>query len=272
MEITGKPQENPPPRLSIQGLRAGYGDLVVLDGVDMHVMGGEIRIVLGGSGCGKSTLLKNAIGIERPLAGQIEVLGVPVDWSRGRPGLEVFAHAGVLFQGGALLSSMTVAENVALPLRLHRPQLPESLVTDLVTMKLEQVRMSHAYHRMPNELSGGMRKRAALARALILDPALLFCDEPSAGLDPITSRELDELLLELRARLGLAMVVVTHELDSIRTLCDRMTFLARGKVLYEGSLVEAEAQGPQEVRDFLARQTGRSEEQRTRLHIRMENG
>jgi phospholipid/cholesterol/gamma-HCH transport system ATP-binding protein len=257
-------------RLVVKGLRAGYGDLVVLQSVDMAVPAGEIRIVLGGSGCGKSTLLKNIIGIEQPLAGTIEVLGTPIDWSHGRPGLEMFAHVGVLFQGGALLSSITVAENVAMPLRLHHPELPNSVVTDLVAMKLEQVQMAHAYHRMPNELSGGMRKRAALARALVLDPQLLFCDEPSAGLDPITSRGLDDLLLELRERLGLAMVVVTHELDSIRALCDRMTFLSGGKVSFEGSLSQAESQGPAEVRGFLARLSPSAESQTPRLAIRME--
>jgi phospholipid/cholesterol/gamma-HCH transport system ATP-binding protein len=262
--------QSQPNRLVVKGLRAGYGDLVILQQVDMAVPAGEIRIVLGGSGCGKSTLLKNIIGIERPLAGSIEVLGQPIDWSHGRPGLEMFSHVGVLFQGGALLSSITVAENVAMPLRLHHPELPESVVVDLVTMKLEQVRMEHAYHRMPNELSGGMKKRAALARALVLDPQLLFCDEPSAGLDPITSRGLDDLLLELRERLGLAMVVVTHELDSIRTLCDRMTFLSGGKVLFEGSLAAAESQGPTDVRDFLARLSPSAQKQTPRLSIRME--
>lgn len=257
-------------RLQVTGLRAGYGDRVILNGVDLTVAAGEIRIVLGGSGCGKSTLLKNVIGIEQPMAGEIQVLGEKLDWSHGRPGLEMFRQVGVLFQGGALISSLTVAENVALPLKLHHPDLPASVVADLVTMKLEQVRMAEAYHRQPNELSGGMRKRAALARALVLDPALLFCDEPSAGLDPVTSRSLDDLLLELREALGLSLVVVTHELDSIRALCDRMTFLSGGKAIFEGTLSDAENHGPQEVRDFLSRKAPSEASKRPRLDLRLE--
>jgi phospholipid/cholesterol/gamma-HCH transport system ATP-binding protein len=258
-------------RLAVSGLKAGYGERVILESVDMTVAAGEIRIVLGGSGCGKSTLLKNAIGIERPMAGTIEVLGEAIDWSQGRPGLGMFSKVGVLFQGGALLSSLTVAENVAMPLRLHHPELPDTVIDDLVTMKLEQVRMAHAHHRSPNELSGGMRKRAALARALVLDPSLLFCDEPSAGLDPVTSRGLDDLLLELREALGLALVVVTHELDSIRTLCDRLTFLAGGHVIFDGSLDEAEASGPREVQDFLSRKPLSEAAAGPRLAIRRED-
>lgn len=267
-----QPQQNQAKdiRLKVNNLKAGYGDRVILESVDMSVAAGEIHIVLGGSGCGKSTLLKNAIGIERPMGGSIEVLGEAIDWSQGRPGLSMFSKVGVLFQGGALLSALTVAENVALPLRLHQPDLPDDVVNDLVTMKLEQVRMGHAFHRLPNELSGGMRKRAALARALALDPSLLFCDEPSAGLDPITSRGLDDLLLELRQALGLALVVVTHELDSIRTLCDNLTFLAGGKVIFDGPLAEAEANGPQEVRDFLSRKPLSEAAAAPRLSIRRE--
>jgi phospholipid/cholesterol/gamma-HCH transport system ATP-binding protein len=148
-----------------------------------------------------------------------------------------------------------VGENVALPLRIHNPDLPPAVVEELVRIKLGQVKLGQAYDKAPNELSGGMRKRAGLARAIVNDPELLFCDEPSAGLDPITSRSLDELLLELRDSLGITMVVVTHELDSIRTLCDRMTFLSHGKVICDGTLAEAEKSGPQEVKDFLARKT-----------------
>lgn len=240
-------------KLKVEGLKAGYGSRLVLDGVSMAVAAGEIRIVLGASGCGKSTLLRNVIGLEKPLAGTIEMLGSTVDWSRGRPQDDLLRRIGVLFQGGALISSLTVGENVSLPLRVHNPDLPADVVEDLARMKLGQVRMEHAYHKLPNELSGGMRKRAGLARAMVTDPDLLFCDEPSAGLDPVTSRGLDDLLLEMRESLGITMVVVTHELDSIRALCDRMTFLSQGRVLFDGTMREAEAGAPAEVTDFLAR-------------------
>jgi phospholipid/cholesterol/gamma-HCH transport system ATP-binding protein len=251
-------------KLKVDHLKAGYDGKVVLEDVSMEVAAGEIRIILGASGCGKSTLLKAIIGLDRPLGGDIHILGTKVDWAEGKPSNDLMKRMGVLFQAGALLSSLTVGENVALPLRIHNPGLPLAVVEELVRLKLEQVKLGHAYAKLPNELSGGMKKRAGLARAIVTDPELLFCDEPSAGLDPVTSRGLDDLLLELRDSLGITMVVVTHELDSIRTLCDRMTFLSKGKVAYDGTLADAEKSGPQEVKDFLDRkpaetkQTGRT--------------
>lgn len=238
--------------LRIRGLRFGYGTLVILDGIDMEVPAGEIRVVLGGSGCGKSTLLRAATGLERPWDGTVELFGQALDWSQGRPSDEAFRKIGVLFQGGAMISSLTVEDNVALPLRIHNPDLPAAALRELARIKLRQVSLDSAGGKMPGELSGGMRKRAGLARALAADPALLFCDEPSAGLDPVTSRGLDELLLELRDTLGITMVVVTHELDSIRAIADQITFLSAGKVIFGGTLEEA-ASGPAEVRDFLDR-------------------
>ncbi len=259
-------------KLTVDGLKAGYDGKVVLEDVSMRVAAGEIRIILGASGCGKSTLLKNIIGLERPLAGTIEILGSKVDWSQGRPSNDLMRRIGVLFQAGALLSSLTVGENVALPLRIHNPGLPMAVVDQLVRLKLEQVKMGHAYDKLPSELSGGMRKRAGLARSLVTDPELLFCDEPSAGLDPVTSRGLDDLLLELRESLGITMVVVTHELDSIRTLCDRMTFLSQGKVVFDGGLDQAEANGPQEVKDFLARKPEESKHTGRTVAFNLEDG
>lgn len=241
------------PKLAVDRLRAGYGGKIVLEDVSLTVLPGEIRIILGASGCGKSTLLRNIIGLDRPLGGAISMFGERVVWDGGSPQAGPLRRIGVLFQGGALLSSLTVGENVALPLRIHSPGLPAEVIEELVRVKLAQVKLDHAYGKLPNELSGGMRKRAGLARAIVNDPELLFCDEPSAGLDPITSRGLDDLLLELRETLGITMVVVTHELDSIRTLCDRMTYLSKGRVLFDGTLEEAERSGPAEVKDFLAR-------------------
>ncbi len=240
------------PPLRIRDMQIGYGTRVILDGIDLEVPAGEIRVILGGSGCGKSTLLRAATGLERPWKGTVELFGQPLDWSEGRPSDESFRNIGVLFQAGALLSSLTVEENVTLPLRLRDPDLPSSALRELARIKLKQVQLEGAGDKLPGELSGGMRKRVGLARALAADPALLFCDEPSAGLDPVTSRSLDDLLLELRETLGITMVVVTHELPSIRAIADRITFLSAGKVIFEGTLDEA-ADGPQEVRDFLDR-------------------
>lgn len=238
--------------LRVRGLRTGYGESVVLDGIDMEAATGEIRAILGGSGCGKSTLLRAVAGLEQPWEGLVELFGEPIDWSGGRPAGETFRKLGVLFQGGAMISSLTVEENVALPLRVRHPGLSRALLRELANIKLRQVRLDGAGGKLPGELSGGMRKRAGLARALAADPALLFCDEPSAGLDPVTARGLDDLLLELRDSLGITMLVVTHELASIRAIADRITFLSGGKVIFEGALEEAAA-GPQEVRDFLDR-------------------
>ncbi len=241
------------PPLRVRRLRAGYDSHPVLEGVDLEVPVGEIRVVLGGSGCGKSTLLKNVTGLERPWDGTVDLFGRRLDWSRGRPPDELFEKIGLLFQGAALLSSLDVGENVALPLRIRHPDLPRGLLRELVRLKLSQVRLENAEALLPSELSGGMRKRAGLARALATDPELLFCDEPSAGLDPVAARGLDDLLLELRDTLSITMVVVTHELESIRALADRITFLSDGRVLFDGTLAEAEAGAADEVRDFLAR-------------------
>ena len=259
------------PQLKVENLSVGYGNKVVLQDVGMEVAPGEIRVILGASGCGKSTLLKNIIGLEKPLSGVINLFGQPVDWFDGKPTTTLMRRIGVLFQGGALLSSLSVGENVSLPLRIHNPGLPKDVVQDLVHLKLNQVKLGGAYHKLPNELSGGMRKRAGLARAIVTDPELLFCDEPSAGLDPVTSRELDDLLLELKETLGITMVVVTHELDSIRTINDRLTFLSEGRVAFDGTLVEAESTGPQPVRDFLARKSGPVVRSDRRVSFTLEN-
>lgn len=240
-------------RLEVENLKAGYGQTIILEDVSLQVAEGEIRAILGGSGSGKSTLMKNVIGLETPLAGKITILGRQVDWEREQLASDLMQRIGVLFQNSALLTSLTVSQNVALPLNVHRPELDSSILDEMVRIKLAQVHLEHAFHKFPGELSGGMKKRAGLARALITDPDLLFCDEPSAGLDPVSSRSLDELLLELRESLKLSIVIVTHELDSINTIADKLLFLAEKKVAYNGPLSEAKESGPQLVRDFLQR-------------------
>lgn len=260
-----------PSILKVENLKAGYGESVILKDISLDVPTNEICVILGASGCGKSTLLKNMIGLEKPISGQIELFGEKVDWYDGKTRTQLMRRMGVLFQSGALLSSLTVGENVSLPLRIHNPDLPKNIVQDLVNFKLSQVKMEGAYSKLPSELSGGMKKRAGLARAIVTDPELLFCDEPSAGLDPVTSRELDDLLLELKETLGITMLVVTHELDSIKTISDRIIFLSGGLIKFDGSVLEAEKNGPKEVMDFLARKSSRTEDNREQVHFNLEN-
>lgn len=236
----------------VKGVVAGYGDRTILDGVDMAVRPGEVRVILGGSGCGKSTLLKCCIGLLKPWKGSVDVLGADLSQIEGEPLKQTLTRVGVLFQYGALLGSLPIGENVALPLREHT-DLPEEVIREIVRLKLALVELSHAEFLLPSELSGGMRKRAALARAMALDPQIIFCDEPSAGLDPLTSAELDELLLRLKDRFGMAVVVVTHELASIETIADRVTMLSAGKVVADGALAEVKETEHDEVRAFFGR-------------------
>lgn len=239
--------------LKVEHLKAGYGGKVILQDVSFAVAPGEIRVILGGSGCGKSTLLNNVLQLEKPLGGTISFFGKEYPATVPIPD-EVRKRTGVLFQGGALLTSLTVAENVALPLRRHKPGLPQKVMDEIIADRLEKVHLLHAFNKFPSELSGGMRKRAALARAIALEPELLFCDEPSAGLDPITARSLDDLLLELRDDLKISVVIVTHELESIKTICDKFVFLKEGRVLLDATLREGlESQVP-EIRTFFGRE------------------
>jgi phospholipid/cholesterol/gamma-HCH transport system ATP-binding protein len=212
--------------MSVRGLIAKYGEHTVLQGVDLEVRRGEIRVILGGSGGGKSTLLKNCIGLVHPAGGEVRILGEDLTALEGQARASLLNRVGVLFQNGALLGSLTIRENVALPIREHTDLEPD-VIEELVRLKLAQVELSHAEFLLPSELSGGMRKRAALARAMALDPEILFCDEPSAGLDPLTSAELDELLMRMRDRFGMAIVVVTHELHSIETIADTAIMLVK---------------------------------------------
>ena len=243
---------NPAATVKVRDLVARYGALTVLDGVDMTVAPGEVHVILGGSGCGKSTLLKHMIGLYQPAGGAVELLGVDLGAADEPQRDAVLVRIGMLFQAGALLNSMSIAENVALPI-IERTGLPRALVDELVRMKLALVGLGGRGHLTPPELSGGMKKRAALARAIATDPAVLFCDEPGAGLDPITAAALDDLLLGLRDRFGMSLVVVTHELDSIRRIADRVTMLDKGKVIASGTLAEVQASDHQMVVAFFER-------------------
>ena len=244
------------PVISISNLVARYGDRTILNDVSTSVSPSEIKVVLGTSGCGKSTLLKSIIGLLKPAAGKVNIFDTEIVDQDDPKSVEVLKKTGVLFQNGALLGSITVGENVALPLQMHT-RLDEPVIREIVRMKLNQVDLPHAAALYPNELSGGMRKRAALARALALDPPLLFCDEPSAGLDPVTSAGLDELLLRLRATLGITVVVVTHELHSIERIADSIIFLHKGSLLFDGTYAEARRLREGPIFDFFERTDAR---------------
>jgi phospholipid/cholesterol/gamma-HCH transport system ATP-binding protein len=224
----------------IRGLVKRFGDHTVLDGVNLDVHPGEMLVIMGGSGCGKSTLLRHMIGTYEPNEGTVEVFGRDLNQLEDDGLEEVLLRLGVLFQSGALFNSMTVGENVALPLREHT-ELDEATIEIMVKIKLEQVGLRYAEDLMPAEISGGMKKRAGLARAIALDPDILFYDEPSAGLDPVTSAEIDQLMMDLSGKLGVASVVVTHEMDSAFRIADRMIMLDKGRVLMEGPRSEFEA-------------------------------
>lgn len=239
--------------IEVEGLVAKYGERTILHGVDMRVRTGEVRVILGGSGSGKSTLLKHVIGLIRPAGGVVQLLGTDLAKADEPEKNEVLGRIGMLFQGGALLNSMTLQENVELPL-VERTSLPPDVIEEMARMKLAMLGLERARDLYPPELSGGMKKRAALARAMALDPDVLFCDEPSAGLDPITAAALDETLLGLRDQFGMSVVVVTHELASVETISDQVTMLYKGEVLADGPLDEVKRTEHPMVRAFFDRE------------------
>jgi phospholipid/cholesterol/gamma-HCH transport system ATP-binding protein len=216
------PPVKPEPLITVENLTIGWDDVVLQRDATFQVERGEIFAILGGSGCGKSTLMRYMIGLETPKSGKIEIAGVTgTHIGTSRPPF------GVMFQSGALLGSMTVGENIALPLS-HWTDLSPEAVSAIVQAKLRLVGLQGTEDKMPSELSGGMKKRAAIARAMALEPELMFLDEPSAGLDPVTAAELDDLLLALNEGLGLTLVIVTHDLDSIFNIAKRCIVLDKG--------------------------------------------
>jgi len=225
------PDATPPePAVRVRGLVKRFGDTTVLDGIDLDVYPGETMVIMGGSGSGKSTLLRNMIGTFSPEHGSIELFGRNICGMSEDELNGVRTRFGILFQSGALFNSMTLAENVALPLQEHTDLTPE-IIDIQVKIKLELVGLRNHANKYPAEISGGMKKRAGLARALALDPRILFYDEPSAGLDPVTSAQIDQLILALTKQLGVTSVVVTHEMDSAFTIADRMAMLDKGKMI-----------------------------------------
>jgi phospholipid/cholesterol/gamma-HCH transport system ATP-binding protein len=238
--------------IEVEGLVAHYGPRLILDDVNMDVREGEIMVIMGGSGSGKSTLLRHLLSLERRTAGTVHLLGQDTGALSPREMFDLRKRIGVAFQGGALFSSMTVGENIMLPLYEHTDLDPMTMEI-MARMKLEVVNLAGFEKLMPSELSGGMIKRAAMARAIVMDPRILFCDEPSAGLDPVVSSALDDLILRMRDAMGMSIVVVTHELDSVFKIADRVCVLDRGKVLFIGTVEELRNDPSERIQNLLNR-------------------
>jgi phospholipid/cholesterol/gamma-HCH transport system ATP-binding protein len=238
--------------ISVVNLRVSYGEREILHGITFDVHRGETMVILGGSGSGKSTLLRTLVGLEKPTAGEVWIQGSNTANISEREMDAIRTKMGMSFQGSALFGSLTVGENVALPLREHT-DLEDSTIRVMVRIKLGQVGLANFEDYMPSELSGGMKKRAAVARALAMDPEILFFDEPSAGLDPIIAAGLDELIIELKKAYAITIVVVTHELASAFLIADRMVYVDRGNIVALGTREEFKANDNPRVRQFLDR-------------------
>jgi phospholipid/cholesterol/gamma-HCH transport system ATP-binding protein len=258
------------PVIEVRDLVVRHGERTILDRISLRVDPGEIMVIIGGSGTGKTTLMRALLGLKRPHSGTINMLGTEITTANARELREIRKSIGVAFQGGALFSSMTVAENVQLPLREHT-KLDENTIQIMTRIKLDMVNLLGFEHLMPSELSGGMTKRAALARAVITDPKLLFFDEPSSGLDPITSAELDELILKLRDVMRMTIVVVTHELESVFAIADRIIVLGEGEVIVSGTQEQIRASSDARVQNLLTRKP-RDNPQDADLHLRRLTG
>ncbi len=238
--------------IKVNNLVCHYGDRQILHDVNLDVREGEIMVIMGGSGSGKTTLLRSILGLNRPSSGSVRLMNKEITSLSTRELYKIRQQFGVSFQGGALFSSMSVKENIQLPLCEHT-QLDQKTMDIMCRLKLEVVNLSGFEELMPAELSGGMLKRVALARAIIMDPKLLFFDEPSAGLDPVVSAELDELIIRLKDAMNMTIVVVTHELDSAFRIADRITVLDHGSVLITGSVDEVKSCDNERVQNLLNR-------------------
>jgi phospholipid/cholesterol/gamma-HCH transport system ATP-binding protein len=238
--------------ISLRDVRVSYGEVEILHGITFDVKRGETLVILGGSGSGKSTLLRTLVGLEKTSSGEIWIKGKNIAAIPDAEMDEIRKKIGMSFQGSALFGSMTVGENVALPLREHT-KLEDSTIEIMLRLKLEQVGLAGFEYYMPSQLSGGMKKRAAVARALAMDPEILFFDEPSAGLDPIIAAGIDQLILELKQAFRMTIIVVTHELASAYLIADRMVLIDKGHVVAIGTTAEMRASTQPRLRQFLDR-------------------
>ena len=241
--------------IDVKGLTAIIDDRRILSDISFHVNKGEIMVILGSSGSGKTTLLKHLLGLYSSEKGVVSVLGKNPSQLDEKEESQFYRQLGVFFQEGALLNSLTVGENIALPLEQHT-NLPAALIENIVSLKLKLVNLSDYSHLFPTQLSGGMLKRAALARAIVQDPLLLFCDEPGAGLDPIAMASLDELIVNMQKLLGMTVVMVTHEVSSILRTANRIIFLEEGRIIFTGTVKGALESDNHSVKEFFKKGRG----------------
>lgn len=240
--------------LEVNGLNSLIDGKQILTDISMEARMGEITAILGSSGSGKTTLLKHLLGIYQSSGTEVSVLGRNPSELEEADEVQFYQDIGVLYQEGALLNSLSVGENIGLPLEQHS-RLPPALIERIVRLKLQLVNLGEVYHSLPSQLSAGMLKRAALARAIVMDPVILFCDEPGAGLDPVTLSNLDELIVNLKEMLGMTVIMVTHEVNSIRRMADRVVFLEKGHAVFTGTLDEALNSQLPSLQEFFARAT-----------------
>ena len=243
---------NPTAPIVVTDLQGGYNGQAVIHGCNMEIAAGEIVVIMGGSGSGKSTFLRHLIGLKEPMTGDVQLFGQSLYGVNETKRLQLLKGIGVAFQSGALLSSLTVGQNVALPMIEHT-DLDAEMIDIIVRMKLDFVNLLGKEDLLPSELSGGMLKRAAVARAIALDPRLTFMDEPSAGLDPVVAAALDELIIKLRDSLGMSVVVVTHELESAFKIADRIVVLDRGYIIFSGTVDEIKNSDNQRIQNLINR-------------------
>ena len=247
--------------IEVRGLRNSFGEQVVHDGLDLDVRRGEILGVVGGSGTGKSVLMRSIIGLQTPDAGEVHVFGEPMIGRDETEAKHIRRRWGILVQGGALFSTLTVAENVQVPIREYFPRVKGQLLDEIAAYKIVMTGLgAEVGPKFPSELSGGMRKRAGIARALALDPELLFLDEPTAGLDPIGAAAFDQLIKDLRDALGLTVFLITHDLDTLYAICDRVAVLADHKVVAVGTIPELLALDHEWIQEYFRGPRGRAAE------------
>jgi phospholipid/cholesterol/gamma-HCH transport system ATP-binding protein len=252
-------KSDPQPIIEVHGLKNAFGDQIVHDGLDLEVCRGEIFGVVGGSGTGKSVLMRSIIGLQTPVEGEVTVFGESMVGRDEEEAKHVRRRWGVLFQGGALFSTLTVAENVQVPIKEFYHGIDQELLDEIAAYKIAMSGLAvDAGAKFPSELSGGMRKRAGIARALALDPELLFLDEPTAGLDPIGAGAFDQLILELRDALGLTVFLITHDLDTLYAICDRIAVLADKKVVAVGTIEELLALDHEWIQEYFKGPRGRA--------------
>ncbi|MFW6389355.1 MAG: ABC transporter ATP-binding protein, partial [Marinilabiliaceae bacterium] len=235
--------------IKVNNLKISFEEREVLKGVSFSARQGDVTVILGGSGSGKSTILKHLLRLYPVPSGTISIFGRDIGAMEEDDELDFYLKIGVFYQNGALLNSLSVAENVALPLEQHT-SLPKEIIEDMVRTKLHLVNLEEAYYLYPSQLSGGMLKRAALARAIIMDPPLLFCDEPGASLDPVSLSMLDNLILKLRHQLGMTVIMITHEVPSIKRIADKVLFIQDGIIAFEGTLDQAGESDLKALRNF----------------------